>query len=407
MKIGILSKNYAAKRLFLNKLPDATYKDIRFYNYYLWRNAHLWFLRTIGKLKMSPEEQASKLFYDYRAILHTGCDLYHFFNTINYSKKTPWVVSVESGVPWPLEVIRCVESPNADLSSIKNNQYVRRALHYLSLPNCRGLLALSECSRNIQLEILNQFPEYKEIIEKKLITLYPPQDLIVKSITDKINYTKKSNDFTFIYVGRDYFRKGGRETVQVLTELRKKYNFRLILISDLRVDEVKYLRTNHDIEDAKKLINDNLSWIEYHEFLPNNEVIEKIKQSDVALLPTWMDTYGYSIIECQACGTPVISTSLIALTETNYDKVGWLINVPVNKLNNPIHRTKKEKDLFYYVLSKGLYETIEYVLNHKDEVQIKSENCLKRIEEYHKPEAYVKNLNLIYKNQISKLIGHD
>ena len=179
------------------------------------------------------------------------------------------------------------------------------------------------------------------------------------------------------------------------------------MISDLRVDEVKYLRTNHDIEDAKKLINDNLSWIEYHEFLPNNEVIEKIKQSDVALLPTWMDTYGYSIIECQACGTPVISTSLIALTETNYDKVGWLINVPVNKLNNPIHRTKKEKDLFYYVLSKGLYETIEYVLNHKDEVQIKSENCLKRIEEYHKPEAYVKNLNLIYKNQISKLIGHD
>lgn len=358
MKIGILSKNYAAKRLFLNKLPNATYKDIRFYNYYLWRNAHLWFLRTIGKLKMSPEEQASKLFYDYSAILPTGCDLYHFFNTINYSKKTPWVVGVESGVPWPLEVIRCVESPNADLSSIKNNQYVRRALHYLSLPNCRGLLALSECSRNIQLEILNQFPEYKAKIEKKLITLYPPQDLIVKSITDKINHTKKSNDFTFIYVGRDYFRKGGRETVQVLAELRKKYNFRLILISDLRVDEVKYLRTDHDIEDAKKLINDNLSWIEYHEFLPNNEVIEKIKQSDVALLPTWMDTYGYSVIECQACGTPVISTSLRALTETNDNSVGWLIKVPVNRLNNPIHNTRKEQDLFYDVLSKGLYETL-------------------------------------------------
>lgn len=407
MKIGILSKNYAAKRLFLNKLPNATYKDIRFYNYYLWRNAHLWFLRTIGKLKMSPEEQASKLFYDYRAILPTGCDLYHFFNTINYSKKTPWVVGVESGVPWPLEVIRCVESPYADLSSIKNNQYVRRALHYLSLPNCRGLLALSECSRNIQLEILNQFPEYKAKIEKKLITLYPPQDLIVKSITDKINHTKKSNDFTFIYVGRDYFRKGGRETVQVLTELRKKYNFRLILISDLRVDEVKYLRTDHDIEDAKKLINDNLSWIEYHEFLPNNEVIEKIKQSDVALLPTWMDTYGYSVIECQACGTPVISTSLRALTETNDNSVGWLIKVPVNRLNNPIHNTRKEQDLFYDVLSKGLYETLEYVLLHKDEITEKSQKCLERIEKYHNPERYSKCLDLIYNNKISVLRNNE
>ena len=68
IKIGILSKNYAAQRLFLNKISGAKYKDIRFYNYYLWRNAHLWFLRTIGKLNMSPEEQASKLFYDYKKL---------------------------------------------------------------------------------------------------------------------------------------------------------------------------------------------------------------------------------------------------------------------------------------------------------------------------------------------------
>ena len=35
MKIGILSKNYAAQRLFLNKLPEAKYKDVRFYNWCL------------------------------------------------------------------------------------------------------------------------------------------------------------------------------------------------------------------------------------------------------------------------------------------------------------------------------------------------------------------------------------
>ncbi len=403
MRIGILSKNYAAKRLFLNKLANAIYKDIRFYNYYLWKNAHLWFLKIIGKLNMSPEEQASKLFYDYKAILPTKCDLYHFFNTINYSKKQPWVISVESGVPWPLEVIRCVESSNADLSSIKNNRYVKRALYYLSLPNCRGLIALSKCSQNIQLEILNQFPEYKEQIVKKLITLYPPQDLIIKSISEKINYTKKSKKFTFIYVGRDFFRKGGRETLQVLSELKKKYDFNLILISNLRIDEIKYLRSSHDIEDTKKLINDNLSWIEFHESLPNNEVLEKIKQSNVALLPTWMDTYGYSVIECQACGTPVISTSLRALTETNDDKVGWLIKVPVNKLNTPIHNTKEEQDIFHDTLSKELYKTIEYVLLHTDEVQTKSQNCLKRIEKYHDPQKYAKKLDLIYNNKISEL----
>lgn len=87
--IGILEKNYAAKRLFLNKIGEFQYKDIRFYNWYLWKNAHLWFLRAIGKLNMTPEEAAAKLFYDYKAIAPTGCDVFHFFNTINHSNTPP------------------------------------------------------------------------------------------------------------------------------------------------------------------------------------------------------------------------------------------------------------------------------------------------------------------------------
>lgn len=403
IKIGILSKNYAAQRLFLNKISGAKYKDIRFYNYYLWRNAHLWFLRTIGKLNMSPEEQASKLFYDYKAIIPTGCDIFHFFNTINYSKTTPWVISVESAVPWPLEVIKCVESPDADLSSIRKNKYVERALYYLSQPNCQGLLALSECSKRIQLEVLKQFPKYESTISKKLITLPPPQNLIIKSLEEKgLPYDKEP--LTFIYVGRDYFRKGGRESVQILSKLRKKYDFRLILISDLRIDETKYLRSNHDKEDAIKLIQDNNSWIEYHEFLPNEIVLEKIKSAHVALLPTWMDTYGYSILECQACGTPVISTSLRALTETNTPSVGWLVNVPVNKLNNPIHNTAKEQNEFSNKLLEGLEKQIEHVLNHREEIKIKAENCLKQISQDYSPQAYNQKLKLVYENKISELI---
>lgn len=87
MKIGVLSKNYAAKRLYLNKLPFAAYKDIRFYNWYLWKNVHLWFLRTIGKLNMTPEEEAARLFYDFKSVIPTGCDVFHFFNTICHDRK--------------------------------------------------------------------------------------------------------------------------------------------------------------------------------------------------------------------------------------------------------------------------------------------------------------------------------
>lgn len=402
MKIGILSKNYAAKRLFLNKISDAEYKDIRFFNYYLWKNAHLWFLRMIGKLNMTHEEQASKLFYKFKALFPTGCEVFHFFNTINHSKTQPWVVSVESAVPWPLDVIRCVESKEADLSSLKNNQDIRKDLYYLSLPNCLGLIALSKCSKNIQLELLKQFPEYENTIKNKLVTVYPPQQLFIKSVEEKgIDYSDKT-ELTFIFVGTDFFRKGGREIITIMSKLHQLHKFKLILISSLRIDEPKYIQSDKDIEHTKKQIKDS-SWIEYHEYLTNDKVIESIKRSHVALLPTWMDTYGYSVLECQACGTPVISTSLRALTETNDNSVGWLIEVPVNKLNNPLHNTKEEQDIFSSMLQKGLHAKIEHILSHHSEIQEKAQKCIERIKKFHNPHEYNEKLSLIYTNRIHEL----
>lgn len=402
MKIGILSKNYAAKRLFLNKIEGAEYKDIRYNNYFLWRNAHLWFLRMIGKLKMAPEEAASKLFYKYKNLFPTGCHLFHFFNTINYTNK-PWVINIESGLPWTLDIIRCVESSDADLSNIKGHADIERALMQLSKPNCLGLMALSECTRNIQKAILEQYPKYKDVIEKKLITLHPSQELIVSTIEEKGVEYDNNVELTFVYVGRDYFRKGGRETVEVLAKLREEYKFRLILISDLRIDEPKYLRTSHDFEDAKKLIDDNRSWIEYYDFLPNDQVLEKIKKSHVAFLPTWMDTYGYSVLECQACGTPVITTSLRALTETNSPDLGWLIQVPVNRLNHPMHNTKEEQAEFSKQLLVGLKSCVLDILNHPDQIKEKAEKCIKNIQSNYSPKVYNRKIELIYKGEITSL----
>ena len=394
MEIGILSKNYAAKRLFLNKIAEAKYKDIRYKNFYLWRYAHLWFLKAIGKLRMTKEEIGDKLFYRYKTFIPTGCDIFHFFNTINYSNK-PWVINIESGLPWTPNIIKCVESKEGCLDSIKGNKDIEKAIKQLSKPNCLALMALSECSRNIQLEILKQFPAYKDIIEKKLITLHPSQELIVSNLEEKgIDYN--DNELTFIYVGRDYFRKGGRETVEVLAELRKTFNFRLILISDLRIDDTRYLRRQNELEETKKIIKENSLWIEHYNFLPNEQVIDKIKNSHVAFLPTWMDTYGYSVLECQACGTPVITTSLRAMTETNNKDCGWLIEVPVNRLNHPIHNTREEQDEFYLQLSQGLKECVCNILEHPEQIKTKANNCIGKIKIEHNPTDYNKKLSDIY-----------
>ena len=404
MKIGILSKNYAAQRLFLNKLVDVRYKDIRFYNLYLWKNAYLWGLKVMGKLNMSPEEMVAKLFYDFKAVVPTGCDVLHFFNCINLGKREKWVVSVESGVPWPINVTRCIESYNADLFPISEMMYVETRIQALASPNCLGLLALSHCTENIQREMIRMFPQYEEDISRKLITLLPPQKLIINDIEEKGLSWNKGDELTFIYVGGDFYRKGGRETVQVLSELRRRYSFRLILISSMSVDEQRYMRSTHDETDAKKLIEENRDWIEYYDRLPNIEVLEKMKHSHVCLLPTWMDTFAYSVLEAQACGTPVISTSLRALTEINNDEVGWLIDVPVNRLNNPIHQTRAQQDIFSEMLLTGLREKVEYVLENINEIKNKAMKCLDRIKKYHSPEDYERKLRIVYEGNIENLI---
>lgn len=403
MKIGILSKNYAAQRLFLDKLPECQYKDVRFYNWCLWKNAYLWGLKAIGKLKMSPEEMVAKLFYDFKMIIPTGCDVFHFFNCINLGKHSKWVISVESGVPWPVSVTRCVESEDADLSSIAQDKYVERRIKALANSNCLGLLALSHCTENIQREIIKQFPQYESIIAKKMITLLPPQKLVINDVKEKRVTWKEEESLTFIYVGSDFYRKGGRETVLVLSELHKRYSFKLILISSMAVDEKRYMRSENDEKESKCLIERNKDWIEYYDRLPNTEVLEKMKKAHVCLLPTWMDTFAYSVLEAQACGTPVISTSLRALTEINNENVGWLIDVPVNRLNNPLHLTREQQDIFSEKLLNGLYDKVEYVLQHREEIKDKAMKCLVKIKDYHSPQKYEEKLRMVYQGRIREI----
>ena len=404
MKIGAISKNYAAIRLYLNKIDGATYKDVRYNNWYLLKNIHLWILRFLGKLNMSPEEAIAKLYYDFSPIIPTGCNIIHFFNCINHSKTQKWVISVETALPWTIEFTRCVERKDGDLSSLTGNIDIAERLECLARPNCLGIMTLSKSAESVQREILKLFPEYESAISRKLITLHPAQELLISNVSEKGLTWSDEELFTFIYVGKHYYRKGGRESVEVLTELRKKYKFKLILISALEVDEQKYLRTDKDEEIAKRLIEENKDWIEYYPGLPNNEVLDKMIHSHVCLLPTWMDTYAYSVLESQACGTPLISTAMRAMIETNTEEVGWPIQVPTNKFKTPIHATKEEQDIFYFELKKGLREQIEYVLTHRSEVKAKSQKCLERIAKYHNPIDYANKLDIIYKGNISQLL---
>jgi glycosyltransferase involved in cell wall biosynthesis len=116
----------------------------------------------------------------------------------------------------------------------------------------------------------------------------------------------------------------------------------------------------------------------------------------VGLLPTWADSYGYSCLEFQACGCPVISTDVRSLPEINNDKCGWVISIPKNNTGLDAKLdTEQDRLDFSNHLSKKLVEIFETILTNPNErctVYEKGNNAIARIQKFHKPEN---NINVL------------
>jgi glycosyltransferase involved in cell wall biosynthesis len=146
----------------------------------------------------------------------------------------------------------------------------------------------------------------------------------------------------FYLIGNQIFSKGGKESVSVISRLcNEGFNIKLTIISILKPDSYATRTTKNDIKRLKQEIDKNSNAIELLGCLPNDKVLNILKESQVLLLPTYADTYGYSVLEAQASGCPVVSTDIRALPEINNNQCGWIINVPKDKFGNGILESKE------------------------------------------------------------------
>lgn len=204
-------------------------------------------------------------------------------------------------------------------------------------------------------------------------------------------------EIKFLFVGRDFIRKGGLDTVIAMQSLRKKYrNFRLTIVSQL--DPGSYGFDDTDLasfEEIKKFLF-NTEWITLYSELPNDEVLELMKNSDVGLLPTRADTYGFSILEMQAAGTPVITTDVRAIPEINTNETGWIIEVPKNNIGEAKYQTKDDLKQLRKIIRDELTIIIEDILVNTETIRPRRQASLKRILKDHNPQNYEKIIEKIY-----------
>ena len=308
-----------------------------------------------------------------------GVELFHYFNGLSLGKK-PWVSTFETSLPRLRD---------------ENSYWNRKGIKLMAGDACKRLIALSECTKQIQLEVLRvHYPDYYEGIAPKITVVHPAQKLMIRDYAEK---ELPEGMVNFTMVGADFFRKGGREVLQVFQNLiLDGMDVKLNIVSRMKYGDYASQTRAEDLQEAMNIIHKFPDHITHFESLPNPEVLALFRRTHVALLPTYADTYGYSVLEAQANGCPVVSTDIRALPEINNDEVGYMIEVSKYKNGNAKIHLEGDVGQFAQALQEKLERVIRKILAEQDLIAEKGRKCLERIRTKHDPLVAAGQIEQIY-----------
>src|SRR5690606_20385032 len=182
---------------------------------------------------------------------------------------------------------------------------------------------------------------------------------------------EKGGPLKFLMVGHDFFRKGGREVIRAFDEVRRRCgaNLELTIVSELQPDGYATGTDAKNVDEVVALFRSRSSWITHHRNLPNERVLTLMQASHVGLLPSYAETFGYSVLEFQACGVPVVTTDIRAFPEINDDSSGWLIPVPKRANGEGCYRTVEERAAISEAIYKGLVDLLTDIAENPESVE--------------------------------------
>ncbi|RPE01218.1 glycosyltransferase [Candidatus Pantoea deserta] len=379
MKIIVSGQSYPEKRNILVN-EQHTYVDFKYKNVWLYLN----------KIRQKAvKANKSFIFQPVSFLMPGNVEIIHLFNEVARTSKR-WVSTFETELPRVLPVPGVPKLANPEL---------KKQLRLVAAPQCVAIIAISEATRQIQLKLLSAFPEEASAITPKLHKLHPPQPVLYEG-----QRSAQERKLIFTFAGNEFYRKGGAEVVLAFTELvnegkvsaetvqvnlignlKRRYNF----AHGRYQDEEAFYQKIEQLLNASAVFN-------HAESQPNNALIDLFKRSHAGLLPTWQDTYGFSVLEMQACGCPVISTNVRALPEINPPEAGWIIPCPLSDMFELTINSANDKEAIRQLIVSHLKTCILAILADRETLMLRSQGALKRIRDVHDPARFREKLNDIY-----------
>lgn len=389
IRIGHAGQQYPEKRNIIGLAPGARYTLCRD-----WFSLRSGFEGRLGLARPKSDSWFDRQF-QFNDFGLNPVDCIHLFNAVNYSRK-PWVLTFETLVPRFRTVLTDRET---NPTKVIEDKHVRDALVAMSRPNCLALLPISDSAAQIQKKFLSLFPEYESSLLEKMRVLHPPQQLMTGN-PEALEYPCESSPtINFMMVGHHFFRKGGREVLDVLAQARAELgaDLRLCIVSKISDDGYATDIGGAAYQQVHDFISSNSEWIEHYPSLPPEDVLRKMRACDVGLLPSYAETYGYSVLEFQSVGRPVITTNVRAFPEINNDDCGWIIPVRKKEVGGEAYfKTPEEKAELSSAIRAGLYAAVQEIVEQPQLVRNKGLKAWARVRDEHDPATVGECLREIY-----------
>ncbi len=305
MPIGVPQSDYNTVRNIVQSMPNWAIR-VRPVDPYRVRSAIR--ERVSGRLKFSEHFRFSEPYLP-------RADLLHFFNRVACCR-TPWMCTFETSLPRWGEV---------------DDHALRVGTELLLSESCRRLLALSQAALDIASADWEQVlggTGRAQLLEKAEVLL-PPQRVLAGPERTSPDVPRR-----FTFVGGDLFRKGGLQLLEALDRLRQRgvHGWHATIVGRLdSFGDYASATTRDDMLRAGELLARLHGCVDHFPRASNETVISLLRDAHYFVFPTLADTFGYSVLEAQACGAVVISTNVRALPEINSDEQGFVVRLPLNE----------------------------------------------------------------------------
>lgn len=401
MNIYYINNNYPEKRCVIDKVPGCEYVPLAS------ASVSCSVKGIVEKIQHAFAHRYSRFLGEktlscYWLLKREG--IVHTFNSC-IKGRNKWCATFETILPRT----NYTRAGISDISTI--DKLTVKQFKLLAQDNCLGCMALSKATYERQMEALEAVRDFllddeMECIRSKTYILHPPQELLVTEDEIREKFTS-CEELELIFVGHDFFRKGGKELIECLLEYKKKATnearlcvgdkyVHLTVVSCMNYGDYASQATKEEMVWCKEILETE-SWITFYENLPNEEVLELCKKAHIGLLPTLADTYGYSVLEMQACGCAMLTTDIRSLPEINNESCGWICHLPQNNKKEAMYQTEDMRLQLKKILKEDLQIQLDLVFGaEQDELLQKALRSWNRVKDNHDSQVYAEKLKNIW-----------